>query len=121
MENMSFLVMVSELRAIVFQDLNLVTSKALIGTGMKKSSILIPTNGCADFAPLLPVSQFSFCSTTKDTNNDGAKSEFRTRQGSKFFNMIKNVDDNPAVGFLLGKTWPTPLPCPKLSSGGLKF
>lgn len=79
MKDKRFLIVVSKLRPIVLQDLNLITSKTLVGTSMEKSSIFIPFDGSTNFAPLLPMSQLSHRSTSKDINNNGAKFEFRSR------------------------------------------
>lgn len=54
MQSSSLLVVVVELSAVMFNDLNLVTTVALVSTGMKESSVLITLNCSSDFTSLLP-------------------------------------------------------------------
>lgn len=103
MKDSSLLLMVVQFAPIVFDDLNLILAVPLVCRGMGETCIFITLYGSPDFAPLLPHQKFCVCHPAEDADNDGSEISFRRRQGTPFFNVIHQVDHNPAVSFLLSK------------------
>ena len=113
--------MTRQIKAIVFYNLDLVATQALVGTSMKIPCVLISFNGCPNFTPLFPVSQFSLRDTAQDADYNGTKVEFRCRKKAYFLDVIQNVNNLLAVRLLLRNAGPIFSPRSEFSSGILQL
>jgi hypothetical protein len=121
MKDNSFLIVIVNFRSLMLNNLYLIATVPLVGTGVEIASIFISFQSCSDFATLLPQKKFGLRDPTEKCDYQRSEGRFRQGERTGFLNSVKEVDDDPAVRLLLIDPWNLFSPFPKSTTCLLKL